>query len=121
MFKLTFIGAGSTVFAKNVLGDCLLTPTLGAYEICLFDIDEQRLEDSFLMVSTLAKNLGSTNKVTKTMNRREALSGAKYVVNAIQVGGYEPCTVTDFEIPKKYGLHQTIGDTLGIGGIFRCV
>lgn len=121
MFKLTFIGAGSTVFAKNLLGDCLLTPTLGDYEICLFDIDERRLEDSFLMVHTLVKNTASNTQVTKTMDRREALSGAKYVVNAIQVGGYEPCTVTDFEIPKKYGLRQTIGDTLGIGGIFRAL
>ena len=117
--RITFLGAGSTVFAKNVLGDCILTPELGDFEIALHDVDEKRLDDSFLLISTIAKNAGKNIKITKSLDRREALKGAKYIVNAIQVGGYDPCTITDFEIPKKFGLRQTIADTLGIGGIFR--
>lgn len=119
MAKITFIGAGSTIFAKNVLGDCMVTPALRESEIRLFDIDPVRLEDSYNMLSNINKNGGNYATITKHTDRKEALKDAKYVVNAIQVGGYEPCTVTDFEIPKKYGLRQTIGDTLGIGGIFR--
>lgn len=119
MFKVTFLGAGSTVFAKNVLGDCILTPELGEFEIALHDIDAERLDDSYQMLININKNCGGKATITKSLNRREALKDAKYVVNAIQVGGYDPCTITDFEIPKKYGLRQTIADTLGIGGIFR--
>jgi alpha-galactosidase len=119
MSKITFLGAGSTVFAKNVLGDCLLTPALQGYEIALFDIDHQRLQDSANMLNNIKKTSGSTSIIKSYTNRKEALSGAKFVVNAIQVGGYDPCTITDFEIPKKYGLRQTIADTVGIGGIFR--
>ncbi|MFM9330492.1 alpha-glucosidase/alpha-galactosidase [Paenibacillus mesotrionivorans] len=119
MSKITFLGAGSTVFAKNVLGDCMLTPALQDFEIALFDIDPERLKDSENMLLNLKGTLNSGCLVKAYTNRKEALRGAKYVVNAIQVGGYEPCTVTDFEIPKKYGLRQTIADTLGIGGIFR--
>lgn len=119
--KLTFVGAGSTVFAKNVLGDCILTPELKGLEIALFDIDKERLDDSYRMVSNINENHGSPATIAAYTDRKEALRGAKYVVNAIQVGGYEPCTVTDFEIPKKYGLRQTIADTLGIGGIFRAL
>jgi alpha-galactosidase len=119
MSKITFIGAGSTVFAKNVLGDCLLTPALQGFEIALFDIDHERLQDSANMLNNIKKTSGSTSVVKAYTDRKEALSGAKYVVNAIQVGGYDPCTITDFEIPKKYGLRQTIADTVGIGGIFR--
>ena len=119
MAKITFIGAGSTVFAKNVLGDCIVTPALRESEIALFDIDPARLEDSYNMLSNINKNSGNYATIIKYTDRREALKDAKYVVNAIQVGGYDPCTITDFEIPKKYGLRQTIGDTLGIGGIFR--
>ena len=122
MPKIVFIGAGSTVFAKNVLGDAMLTPSLCESEIALVDIDEQRLNDSFMIVSAINKNCNEGRaKITPYLNRREALKGADYVVNAIQVGGYEPSTVIDFEIPKKYGLRQTIGDTLGIGGIFRAL
>lgn len=121
MFKVTFIGAGSTVFAKNVLGDCILTPELGPFEIRLFDIDPVRLADSRSMLDNINKNHNGLAKIESTLDRREALSGAKYVINAIQVGGYEPSTVIDFEIPKKYGLRQTIADTLGIGGIFRAL
>ncbi len=120
MVKVTFMGAGSTVFAKNVLGDCIMTPAIQDLRIFLYDIDPVRLEDSRKMLENIAANSGRTDlSITATMDRLEALKDAKYVVNAIQVGGYEPCTVTDFEIPKKYRLRQTIADTLGIGGIFR--
>jgi alpha-galactosidase len=119
MTKITFLGAGSTVFAKNVLGDCMLTPALQGFELALFDIDRGRLNDSEMMLNNLKRTSGSTCEVKAYTDRKEALRGAKYVVNAIQVGGYDPCTITDFEIPKKYGLRQTIADTVGIGGIFR--
>ena len=121
--KITFLGAGSTIFAKNILGDSMLTPSLQDAEIALYDIDSRRLEDSFLMLSTLNKTINQGRaRITKHQGadqRRNALRGANFAVNAIQVGGYEPSTVIDFEIPKKYGLRQTIADTLGIGGIFR--
>ncbi|MBM3215578.1 alpha-glucosidase/alpha-galactosidase [Candidatus Poribacteria bacterium] len=121
--KITFMGAGSTVFAKNVLGDCMLTDALRDAHIALYDIDATRLSESQAMLQTLNGNING-GKATITAHlgpaqRRDALHGASYVVNAIQVGGYEPSTVIDFEIPKKYGLRQTIADTLGIGGIFR--
>ena len=123
MGKITFMGAGSTVFAKNVLGDAMMTESLRDFEIALYDIDPDRLEESYIMVTLLNKNVNENRaKITKYLgveNRKEALRGADFVVNAIQVGGYEPSTVIDFEIPKKYGLRQTIADTLGIGGIFR--
>ena len=119
MDKITFLGAGSTVFAKNVLGDCMTVEALQGFEFALYDIDEQRLHDSEMMLNNLKKNLHSNVTVKAYHNRKEALSGAKYIINAIQVGGYDPATITDFEIPKKYKLRQTIADTLGIGGIFR--
>lgn len=119
MSKITFLGAGSTVFAKNVLGDCMLTPALQDFEIALFDIDAERLQDSEKMLNNLKLTSGSKCNIKAYTDRKEALRGAKFVVNAIQVGGYDPCTITDFEIPKKYGLRQTIADTIGIGGIFR--
>lgn len=118
MFKVTFMGAGSTVFAKNVLGDCILTPSLGEFDIALFDIDKERLEDSRLMLENINKKYNGKAKIASYTDRIEALRGADVVINAIQVGGYEPCTVTDFEVPKKYGLRQTIADTLGIGRHF---
>jgi len=117
--KITFLGAGSTVFAKNVLGDCMLTPALQGFEIALFDINEERLADSERMLNNIRLTSGSACRVQAYTDRKEALRGASYVVNAIQVGGYDPCTITDFEVPKKYGLRQTIADTVGIGGIFR--
>ncbi|MDS9472500.1 alpha-glucosidase/alpha-galactosidase [Sporosarcina pasteurii] len=119
MSKITFLGAGSTVFAKNVLGDCMTVDALQDFEFALFDIDHERLKDSEQMLKNIKKNLGSTVKIVSYTNRKEALRDSKYVINAIQVGGYEPSTVIDFEIPKKYGLRQTIADTIGIGGIFR--
>ena len=123
MAKITFMGAGSTIFAKNVLGDSMLSPALCDSHIALYDIDPQRLEDSRMMLENLNANINqgraSISAYLGTEKRKEALKGADYVVNAIQVGGYEPATVIDFEVPKKYGLRQTIADTLGIGGIFR--
>ncbi len=124
MPKITFLGAGSTVFAKNVLGDAMLTPSLRDSHFALYDIDPTRLNESKMMLDAINNNAGGHAKITTHLGvpeRKAALSGADYVVNAIQVGGYEPCTVTDFEIPKKYGLRQTIADTLGIGGIFRAL
>ena len=123
MVKITFLGAGSTIFAKNILGDSMLTPSLQDAEIALYDIDKTRLEDSFLMLNTLNNTMNqgraTIRKYLGVPARKKALKGATFAVNAIQVGGYEPSTVIDFDIPKKYGLRQTIADTLGIGGIFR--
>lgn len=119
MSKITFLGAGSSVFAKNVLGDTMMTEALQDFEIALYDIDASRLNDSEQMLLNLKDSIGSRCHIKSYSDRKEALRGAKYVVNAIQVGGYDPCTITDFEVPKKYGLRQTIGDTIGIGGIFR--
>ena len=125
MAKITFMGAGSTVFARNVLGDCMCTPALRDSEIALYDIDPKRLSESEIILSAINKNTNDGKADIKTYlgveNRKEALRGADFVVNAIQVGFYDPCTITDFEIPKKYGLRQTIGDTLGIGGIMRAL
>ena len=125
MLKITFLGAGSTVFARNVLGDVMCTPALQQCEIALYDIDPVRLDESNRILSVINHNINEDRAVIKTYlgmeNRKEALRGAKFVVNAIQIGGYEPCTVIDFEIPKKYGLKQTIADTLGIGGIMRAL
>mgnify|MGYP001280735667 CR=1 FL=1 len=119
--KICFLGAGSTVFAKNILGDCILTPSLGEFEIALHDINEKRLNQSYEVISRLNKNYNGKATITKSLNRKEALKGSDYIINAIQVGGYKPCTVTDFKIPRRYGLWQTIGDTLGIGGIMRAL
>ncbi len=125
MLKITFMGAGSTVFARNVLGDCMCTPALREAEIALYDIDPVRLEESEIILSAINKNVNESRAHITTYcgeeNRKDALRDATFVVNAIQVGGYDPCTITDFEIPKKYGLKQTIADTLGIGGIMRAL
>ncbi|HIU20103.1 MAG TPA: alpha-glucosidase/alpha-galactosidase [Candidatus Limiplasma stercoravium] len=124
MVKITFMGAGSTVFAKNVLGDCMLTPALKGLEIALYDIDGKRLEESRRMLEAINANCAKPATIRSYLgveNRREALQSADFVVNAIQVGLYDPCTIIDFEVPKKYGLRQTIADTLGIGGIFRAL
>lgn len=121
MPKIAFMGAGSTIFAKSVLGDCILTPEIKDLEISLHDIDPVRLSDCKNMLGNIAQNVDRKVSIEAYIDRREALKGADYIVNAIQVGGYDPCTITDFEIPKKYGLRQTIADTLGIGGIFRAL
>ncbi len=117
--KITLIGAGSTVFTRNLLGDILAYPELAQAEIALHDIDEHRLRLSEKVAHRIADALGAKPTITASTDRRRALDGARFVINTIQVGGYKPATVTDFEIPKKYGLEQTIGDTLGIGGIMR--
>ncbi len=123
MAKICFLGAGSTIFAKTVLGDCLCVDAFKDAEIALVDIDPQRLKESQQLVENLNRTLGAraTIKGYLADQAEEAFRGANYFVNAIQVGGYEPATVIDFEVPKKYGLRQTIGDTLGIGGIFRAL
>ena len=123
--KVTFLGAGSTVFSKNVLGDTMLCDSFHDVEIALYDIDQSRLEESYVVISTMNNCINEGRATVKKYlgveNRKEALMGADFVVNAIQVGLYDPCTIIDFEIPKKYGLRQTIADTLGIGGIFRAL
>ena len=123
--KITFMGAGSTIFARNVIGDCMCTEALRDSEFALYDIDAKRLEESEIILSAINRNINEGRaKITTYLgeeNRKDALRGARFVVNAIQVGGYEPCTVIDFEIPKKYGLRQTIADTMGIGGIMRAL
>ena len=121
--KVTFMGAGSTVFSKNVLGDTMLCDCFHDAEIALYDIDPDRLEESYLVIEgmnkTINQNRATIKKYLGIPQRKDALRGADFVVNAIQVGLYDPCTIIDFEVPKKYGLRQTIGDTLGIGGIMR--
>jgi alpha-galactosidase len=119
MPKITFIGAGSTVFAKNLLGDILSFPELADSAISLFDIDPERLRTSEIVARKVGAAVGARPAIEATTDRRKALDGADYAISMIQVGGYKPSTVIDFEIPKKYGLRQTIADTLGIGGIMR--
>lgn len=123
--KITFMGAGSTVFARNVIGDAMCTPVLRDSTFALYDIDPQRLEDSKIILDAINKNVNESRAKIETYlgveNRKDALRGASFVINAIQVGLYDPCTIIDFEVPKKYGLRQTIADTLGIGGIFRAL
>jgi alpha-galactosidase len=117
--KIAIVGAGSTVFAKNIIGDAISYPELADSTIALFDIDADRLATSTIVANKLVSSIGAPTTIVPTMDRREALTGADFVITMIQVGGYRPSTVIDFEIPKKYGLRQTIADTLGIGGIMR--
>ena len=119
MPKIAFIGAGSTVFAKNLLGDILSFPELSSATISLHDIDEERLRTSEVVARRVAATLEARPAIEATADRRRALDGADYVIAMFQIGGYRPSTVIDFEIPKRYGLRQTIADTLGIGGIMR--
>lgn len=119
MTKISFIGAGSTVFAKNLMGDILSYPELQDVTLSLHDIDEARLRTSEIVAHGVAKATGARPTIEATTDRRRSLDGADYAIAMIQVAGYKPGTVTDFEIPKKYGLRQTIADTLGIGGIMR--
>ncbi len=121
MAKIAMIGAGSTVFAKNLLGDILSFPELAESHIALMDINEERLATSEIVARKVAQAVGANPKITTHLNQREALDGADYAINMIQVAGYKPGTEIDFEIPKKYGLRQTIADTLGIGGIMRAL
>lgn len=119
MSKIALIGAGSTVFAQALLGDILSYPELAASTLALHDIDAERLRTSEVVAHKVAAALGAQPAIEATTDRRRALAGADYVISMFQVGGYRPSTVIDFEIPKKYGLRQTIADTLGIGGIMR--
>ena len=119
MTKLTIIGAGSTVFTKNIVADLLSIDSFKNMEIALQDIDSKRLKASHDLLNVISKKLNANPKITSHQNRRESLMGADFVQTTIQVGGYKPSTVIDFEIPKKFGLQQTIADTLGIGGIMR--
>ena len=119
MARIVFIGAGSTVFARNLMGDILSYPELSGSTIVLHDIDDMRLRTSEIVGHKIVETLGVGAHIEATTNRREALAGADYVITMFQVGGYKPSTVIDFEIPKKYGLEQTIADTLGVGGIMR--
>ena len=119
MPKIAFIGAGSTVFAKNLLGDILSFPELSGATISLHDIDAERLRTSEVVARRVAATLEARPTIEATADRRRALDGADYVIAMFQIGGYRPSTVIDFEIPKRYGLRQTIADTLGIGGIMR--
>ncbi len=119
MTKVCMIGAGSTVFMKNLVGDILLNEIFADCEIALQDIDEDRLKTSTVVAGKIADTLSVSPRITATTDRREALEGADFVIVMIQVAGYKPGTVIDFEIPKKYGLRQTIADTLGVGGIMR--
>src|SRR5574341_2423756 len=121
MAKIVFIGAGSTVFAQNLLGDILSFPELAGCTISLFDIDTERLRTSEIVARKVGEALGAHPVIEATTDRRRALDGADYAITMFQIGGYKPATVVDFEIPKKYGLRQTIADTLGIGGIMRAL
>ena len=119
MTKITMIGAGSTVFMKNLIGDALLRPSLQDAHIALMDIDPQRLAQSELVARKLVTSLGAPARVSTHTSQREALDGADFVIVAFQIGGFKPATQIDFDIPNAYGLRQTIADTLGIGGIMR--
>ncbi len=119
MTRIAFIGAGSTVFMKNIIGDVLQRPALAGATIALMDIDAKRLAESETVARKIVSTLGVPAEVETTTDQRRALAGADFVVVAFQIGGYRPATVTDFEVPKAYGLRQTIADTLGIGGIMR--
>lgn len=120
MAKVTIIGAGSVVFAKRLITDILSYPELSDTTFSLTDIDSDRLKTAEKMAKQLVRQNGYDVTVEATLDRKQALQGADYVLNLIQVGMHQ-ATVTDFEIPKKYGLKQTIADTLGVGGVFRAL
>ena len=117
--KVTMIGAGSTVFMRSLIGDLIQRPALTGVRVALMDIDETRLEESALVARKMIETLGVPATVETFTAQRAALDGADFVIVAFQIGGYRPATVIDFEVPKQYGLRQTIADTLGIGGIMR--
>ena len=117
--KIAFIGAGSTVFMRNIVGDILQRDALGDAHIALMDINPQRLSESKAVVGKMVSTLNVGATITTHTSQREALDGAHFVVVAFQIGGFDPCTITDFDVPKEFGLRQTIADTLGVGGIMR--
>jgi alpha-galactosidase len=119
MAKVAIIGAGSVEFTRNILTDLCSAPELhGTLELALHDIDGERLAYAERAANQVVERLDAGYKVYANADRRDAFEGADYLVNEIQVGGYD-ATVRDFEIPKRYGLRQTIADTIGIGGIMR--
>jgi alpha-galactosidase len=118
--RIAFVGAGSAVFTRDLLSDLFAWPDLARAEIALHDIDPGRLATAAAVAHRLAEQLGAKPTVTVHADRRSALAGARYVINTVQVGGIE-ATRADLEIPARHGLRQTIGDTLGIGGIFRAL
>ena len=118
MTRIAFIGAGSVVFTKNLLGDILDFPALHEVQIALHDIDPDRLETAESMARYVAAARGASPTITTHLDRRAAIDGADFVLNMVQIGGHE-ATLRDFEIPARYGLRQSIADTLGVGGIFR--
>ena len=117
--KIAFIGAGSSVFMRNIMGDILQQEALSNAHTALMDIDNIRLAESAAIAKQMIKALKVNAKITTHTEQKEALVDADFVIVAFQIGGYDPCTITDFEIPKEFGLQQTIGDTIGIGGIMR--
>jgi len=117
--RITFIGAGSTVFMKNIVGDILMRPAMANATIALMDVNPERLAESEVVARKIVQSLGVKAAVETHADQKRALAGADFVIVAFQIGGYEPCTVTDFEVPKRFGLRQTIADTLGVGGIMR--
>src|SRR6059036_2543093 len=119
MPRVVIVGAGSVEFTRNIVADlCSYRELHGALTIALHDIDEDRLAYSGRAAESIVRRTGSGYSVEAHADPRMALEGAAYAINEIQVGGYA-ATLRDFEIPKKYGLRQTIGDTIGIGGVFR--
>ena len=116
---MTFFGAGSVEFTRNVATDLCSYPEFrGGLHFALYDISADRLAHAKRLVSRISEQTGAEATVTATQDMRAALAGANYVINEVQVGGYT-ATRADFDIPARYGVRQTIGDTLGIGGIFR--
>lgn len=119
MTKIAFVGAGSTIFTKNIVGDAMLHPALADATIALMDVDSSRLSESAMVARKIVASASAGARVETHSERRAALDGADFVIVAFQIGGYRPCTVVDFEVPKRHGLRQTIGDTIGVGGIMR--
>ena len=119
MIKLTIIGAGSTVFTKNIVTDLLTLDSFKSMNIALMDINEDRLKTTHELINVVAQKLSAKPTIETFTDRKMALKGADFVQSTIQVGGYKPSTIIDFEIPQQFGLKQTIADTLGIGGIMR--
>ena len=118
--KITFIGAGSTVFARNVIGDCILTPELGAFDVCLFDIDPVRLDESYQILSNINKTANGKANIVKTLDRTEAFTGADFVVISILPGTFDEME-SDVHAPEAYGIYQSVGDTVGAGGFMRAM
>ena len=120
MIKVAMIGAGSVVFSKNLTGDILSYPEFRDACLCYMDIDTERLEVAATLCRKVAQTLGASPKIETTTHLRDALAGADFVINMVQIGSFNS-TLVDFEIPRKYGLNFTIADTTGQGGLFRAL